>query len=228
MSFKSKSSKHQASSSINKLLGSVLPTTKPITSSKGSKKSDARNTAIQSLNDTFFGMEESTVSVKDISKLKKKQKTTKRQTMKKNSAVAEKLEKTAKMKIIQKQIDTVNEEQKKQGKKVYGKTEYNLNQEEKKLINSLIDGNVKTVQSWKDAGDSDDDTEEQIKKLQGDILALKNAKQRNKGAKNAKKRNNEFSMEQKINGKIKRAHAYPGLTPGLAPVGLDDSDEESD
>lgn len=233
MAFKSKSSKLQANSSINKLLTSVLPTAQPISlssrsSSKQNNGSSSANVAIQSLNETFYGLEQASLNPEQLAKLKKKNKLQKKHAIRKNLDTKSRIEKAAKMDIIRKQIHKVNQNKnsKDANNSIGQKLDYQLTAEEKKLINSTIDNNVKLVKSW----DKPEDKASELRRLEEEIIALKNEKIEARDARLGKKRVREVKMgasKSNSNGRG-RSFAYPGLTPGLAPVGLDDDDEDSE
>lgn len=95
-----------------------------------------------------------------------------------------------------------------------------LTEEEQKFLRKLIKKNSSAVRR---AGDVDDMLiKEEIDELRSEILALENEKNDRSNAKINENRLQAFK-EKISSGTL----SYPGLTPGLAPVGLDDeSDEE--
>lgn len=100
------------------------------------------------------------------------------------------------------------------------KNKNDLTEEEKKYLRKLVKKNSSAVRR---AGDVDDMLiREEIDDLRSEILALENEKNDRSMAK--QKENRLHAFKEKVTaGTI----SYPGLTPGLAPVGLDDeSDDE--
>ncbi|WPK27562.1 hypothetical protein PUMCH_004955 [Australozyma saopauloensis] len=95
-----------------------------------------------------------------------------------------------------------------------------LTEEEQKFLRKLIKKNSSAIRR---AGDVDDMMiKEEIDELRSEILLLENEKYDRSNAKQKENRLQAFK-EKIASGTV----SYPGLTPGLAPVGLDDeSDEE--
>lgn len=190
----SKSSRVRATKSVDRLVAGILSgSTVTTTSSKGKTSAEILSSTFNDLNKVLSG---------SLKKAKRAQK----QAIKKKAAENKALEKKVKLQIIQQHIDRIDKE---------GKSgDYQLTEEEKTMINSLIDKNVKNVQSWKDS-----EILEEIKQLQEEILKLKEGSSRKK----------ESDREIQMGGKKKKKdHAYPGLTPGLAPVDLEDSDSDEE
>jgi hypothetical protein len=95
-----------------------------------------------------------------------------------------------------------------------------LTESEKKELKRLISKNVVNLQSWR--ADIDEDLED----IQSSILELKN---QGVHVKSKKKRTiNKKVSEKELYDKRKKSqeNRYPGLTPGLAPVDLEDSDSD--
>lgn len=93
-----------------------------------------------------------------------------------------------------------------------------LTREEALELKKYVKKNVVDLASWQV---EDDDMQE----IQNDILELKSKDNRQRG-KNIKKRTG--SKENARDIYKENMIRYPGLTPGLAPVGMDDEDEDSD
>ncbi|CCH42492.1 hypothetical protein BN7_2037 [Wickerhamomyces ciferrii] len=90
-----------------------------------------------------------------------------------------------------------------------------LSKEEKLELKLKIKKNVTNLQSW--SLEQEDD----LKEIQDQILSMKNKSK--KKIINKKSKSNQNDIYDK-----KTIQRYPGLTPGLAPVDMDDSEEESD
>lgn len=128
---------------------------------------------------------------------------------KKNKLINQKLEKEKKFKkLVKFNVIKAHKEEK------------NLTPEEQKYLKKLIKKNANAVVR---ASEVDDPfVKDEIDALRSEILALTNEKY-------DKSRDRKLDAKlQSFNDKIKKGVlAYPGLTPGLAPVGYDDeSDEE--
>lgn len=208
MSFKSTSLESQANSSINDLINNLLPNVTNIDENGGKKK----QSNIENLTNTYKDLDSNRLTAAELKRLKKKQRNKTNKELNKNARSNIKINEKAKIKIIQNRIKNVNSQA--------GPKDYNLTSEEKKLINNLIDNNVESLKL-------SDRPKEELGQLELEILAMTD-KQKTKFDSTKNKRLAEVSMQKRINGQMKRVHAYPGLTPGLAPVDLDDSDDESD
>lgn len=96
-----------------------------------------------------------------------------------------------------------------------------LSTEEEKYLKKLVKKNSNALKRFADVNDPD--VQEEITALQEEIIAMTNAKY---------DRSRDRKLDAKLlafNDKIKSGTlSYPGLTPGLAPVGLDDESDESD
>lgn len=95
----------------------------------------------------------------------------------------------------------------------------NLTEEEQKYLKKLIKKNSSAVRR---AGDVDDPVvKDEIEQLRAEIVALLNEKYAR-----SKERKQEEKLEAFKQKVISGTVSYPGLTPGLAPVGFDESDDE--
>lgn len=93
--------------------------------------------------------------------------------------------------------------------------------EEQKYLKKLIKKNSMAVRRNAEAEDTD--VQEEIDSLRDEILQMINEKHDK-----ARDRKQDAKL-QSFNEKIKSGTlSYPGLTPGLAPVGLDDDSDESE
>lgn len=244
--FRNRSSRERAEASLNKLVSSIMPSSGCVTSVHNRKEDGHQKhniTSIQSLNEAFNNMDSRTKNNRD-GVIEKKMRKLKKKQIKKNKRIEEEVEKVAKLQIIKRQVEEAKKKSESDGSTRYEKPQYQLSSDEKKFMNQLISENVKKLklysgQANESQGDSlssdegaEDAIQDEIRQLQEDILAIKNKNSKKNAVKNARqgqqrKRQLEFSSEKIVNGKKIRVHAYPGLTPGLAPVDLED-DEDSE
>lgn len=100
------------------------------------------------------------------------------------------------------------------------KDKQELTDEERKYLRKLVKKNLASVRR---AGDVDDILiQEELDELRSEILQMENEK--NDRSRSAAKENRLQAFKEKV---IDGTVSFPGLTPGLAPVELDDeSDEE--
>lgn len=96
-----------------------------------------------------------------------------------------------------------------------------LTEEEQKYLNKLIKKNSALVRRTADVDDPA--IKDEIQQLRAEILALTNEKYVDSKARTQAAKLLAFK-EKIAKGKM----SYPGLTPGLAPVGLDDEDSDED
>ncbi|SCV05452.1 LANO_0H07800g1_1 [Lachancea nothofagi CBS 11611] len=90
-----------------------------------------------------------------------------------------------------------------------------LTHKERKFLNKVISKNVRDLKSW-------DLQDEDLQELQDTVLI----NQSNNGTQNKRRSRKDF--RENVSSSTGAAdHRYPGLTPGLAPVGASD-EEESD
>lgn len=93
--------------------------------------------------------------------------------------------------------------------------------EEEKYLKKLVKKNSNALKRSADINDPD--VEDEIMSLQREIIAMRDEKH---------DRSRDRKLDAKLlafNDKIKSGTlSYPGLTPGLAPVGLEDDSDESD
>ncbi|CDK26223.1 unnamed protein product [Kuraishia capsulata CBS 1993] len=94
----------------------------------------------------------------------------------------------------------------------------NDNPKTSKLIKQVIDSGVQSLQSWEEGNASEEE------ELQARIIRLRS---KASGPSNKRKEKREKALD--FQTKIKRGVlSYPGLTPGLAPVGATDSEDSED
>jgi hypothetical protein len=186
-----------ASSTVNNLLDSVLP---GHSSSAGLKKFTSITSTSQIINASST---KKNLKPEDIRRLKKKERLTQRSLIKKQSSKQDALYEKARYELL-----------------ISHSNSNTLTESEKKELKRLISKNVVNLQSWR--ADIDEDLED----IQSSILELKN---QGVHVKSKKKRTiNKKVSEKELYDKRKKSqeNRYPGLTPGLAPVDLEDSDSD--
>lgn len=202
MSFKSKSSQTQARSTVNKLFANILPGS-TVTDSPAV---DSRLSSTEIINNQMNSKHK--LSTEEIKKINKANKIKKNKAINKKVEANKKFNKLVKYNIIKNhKLDNPNE----------------LPEEERKYLQKLVKKNSSTLRRLTDIDDPD--VKDEIDQLKAEILELTNEKY-NKAK--ASKNNKLDKKSQDFNEKVKKGLiSTPGLTPGLAPVGLDDdSDEE--
>lgn len=124
-----------------------------------------------------------------------------------------------------KKIKKVLEEEKKFGKIAkyhlikHHKTGGNLSEEESKYLKKLVKKNVNSLNKVSEIDDMEIRAE--LNQVRQDILRINKEKHDKKAKRIQHKKTKDF------NNKVSKGMiSYPGLTPGLAPVGLEDSDDE--
>lgn len=190
MSFKSKSSKTQAQSTVNKLLANVLP---GVTNSKDS-------TVHKPTNNTQLLSHQISKKAVDITKQKKLDKIRKNKKINNNLQAEKKFNKLVKYSIIKKHKE--NEQ---------------LSEEEAKYLKKLVKKNSNLINNLKEI--DDESIKQDIEDLKQEILAHDESIKLKHQRQSAKQ--NDFEQNLK-SGKIN----YPGLTPGLAPVDYNESDDD--
>lgn len=209
MSSFSKSPQLQATNAVNSLLNNLLPGATKISSNsnrrrlKGSEGSKGSKAQLIDIN----LRKRVEIQEKDVSRIKKKEKKLRKQVVKTKRKANDQLEQLAKLQILKNH-----------------KQDGELTIKEQKFLNNVMRRNVSNAISW----DLDVDDKEDLRDLQEYILdntvASKNA------ARSQKRRKRTKQFKEEIGGKPTSGmeHRYPGLTPGLAPVGLSDEEESSD
>lgn len=196
MAFSSNSSKAKAKATVSKLFETMLPGT----SLAGLGKQGASST------EKFVReMSKKRLSKEEIRKANKVEK------VKQNKAINKKLEADKKFqKLVKFQVIKSH------------KSSENLSPEEEKYLKKLIKKNSNVVK--RASGVDDPIVQEEIDDLRKEILDLANEKY---------KQSRERKLDAKLESFNHRLHKgeqkemdAPGLTPGLAPVGFDESDDE--
>lgn len=136
----------------------------------------------------------------EVRRLQKKEKLVVRQQVKDKREQRERVESVARYELLQQHA--------KDGK---------LTLDEKKELKRLINKNIVSVQSWRT------DAEDEMVDVQKQILELKKTDYANK---KSKKKQSIISAQNMYKKKLEKK--YPGLTPGLAPVGMSDSDTDDE
>lgn len=99
------------------------------------------------------------------------------------------------------------------------KTGGELSEEEAKYLKKLVKKNVNSLNRVSEIDDMEIKSE--LDQVRQDILKINKEKHDKKAKRIQNKKTKDF------NSKVAKGMiSYPGLTPGLAPVGLDDSDDE--
>ena len=205
----SKSSEWQVTNAVNGLLSSILPGATKITSNNMNRNSNAKSSKgskaqliDQNLKKNIELKEKNTYRIKNKSKELKKRK------IKANKLSNEKLEQVAKLQILQKH-----------------KEEGTLTNKEKKYFNNLISRNVQKAKSW----EFEEDEQDELDEIQQYILGNMDNSKDLKRTKRRRAKKKAFKEEANASGKQSNPdQRYPGLTPGLAPVGLSDEEDSSD
>lgn len=193
----------QANHTVNSLLTKILPGSPKIRTGQKPKKNSSKGSKAQ-LIDTNL-KQRVLLKQRDTLKIKKKQKQTAKAKIKNRRVALEQLERDAKLQILeshrQKNILTTREKQ---------------------YLDKLIKHNVTKVKSL----DVDEEQKQELLELQDFILSTDN-----KVKLHSKKRRSKVKQfKEEIKSSSRKTvidHRYPGLTPGLAPVGLSDEEESS-
>jgi hypothetical protein len=175
----------KSSSTVNKLLDSVLPGHSTAGKISVSSKSQIINTIQKRL------------KPEEVRRIQKKERLVQRRQVRQKREERERVESISRYQLLKQHA--------KDGK---------LSRDEKIELKKLVNRNVISVQSWRT------DVEDEIVDLQKEILDLKKS---DYSRKRSKKKINAQEVYKK-----KQEKRYPGLTPGLAPVGMSDSDSDDE
>ncbi|QLL31429.1 hypothetical protein HG536_0B02920 [Torulaspora globosa] len=193
----------QATAAVNELLGTLLPGAKKISVSDGGRsqgRGSHRGSKAKLIDRNLKRMVE--LRERDEVALKKRQKKKKIRAIKCSRASREEIEQAAKLRVL--------EEHRKRG---------NLSAKERKYLNKLAERNARNVDAW----ELEDEEKEELRELQQRIIGQISADRPTRGQARRKKIK---TFKEEIKPVADRR--YPGLTPGLAPVGLSDEEESSD
>ena len=193
----------QANNAVNSLLAKILPGSPKIKTGHKSKVNNSKGSKAQLIDKNL--KQRVLLKQRDTLKIKKKQKQITKDRIKNRRAALEQLERDAKLHIL--------ESHRQKGI---------LTTREKQYLDKLIKHNVTKVKSL----DVDEEQKHELHELQDFILSNDNRKK----LRSKKRRSKVKQFKEEIKPSSKRTvvdHRYPGLTPGLAPVGLSDEEESS-
>ncbi|CAI4039640.1 hypothetical protein SMKI_09G0470 [Saccharomyces mikatae IFO 1815] len=202
-SLHSQASKYQATSVINGLLSNLLPGVPKIRAS--SNKESVQNGSKAQLIDRNL-RKRVELQNRDVHKIKKRCKLAKKRQVKKHKHDKEQLEQLAKYQVLKRH-----------------QQEGTLTEHERKYLNKLIRRNSQNLRSW--------DLEEEVRDDLDDIqqYILKETVSTTKADRTKRRRSKRKQFKEEIkNSDYVKDHRYPGLTPGLAPVGLSDEEDSSE
>ncbi|KAM3160772.1 Regulator of rDNA transcription 14 [Lachancea thermotolerans] len=195
----SASAKAQATAAVNNVLSLVLPGSAKIDHNSTKRQNNSKGSKAQLINANL--KKAVRVRERDAHSIKKREQRNRRKLQRARQLVEDKVDQQAKLDILRKHRE-----------------EDSLTAKERKFLNKVINKNVRDLKSW------DVDAEE-LHELQESVL--RNTSQSSSLQKRKRKqRRDDFDESKKP---VSGDHRYPGLTPGLAPVGLsdeEDSDEE--
>lgn len=206
MSSSSKHAELQANIAVNSLLSTLLPGAKKISSGIDGRRSKSstkvRGSKAQLIDRNLKKIVE--LQERDVESLKKRQRKMKKRAVRANKVENDKIQQLAKLSVL--------ERHKKVG---------TLTVKEQKYLNKLVNRNVRTARSL----DLEEEDKEALRELQQKIIS------QNSGVESAKRSKKRRKTVKKFKEDIHptvRDRRYPGLTPGLAPVGLSDEEDSSD
>ncbi|OWB83289.1 hypothetical protein B5S33_g1918 [[Candida] boidinii] len=192
--------KSKTQATVNNLLSRYLPGNDLI--DQGNKKSKSISGALKISNIKEQNLKQEANQIQSLKQLK-------REKRKKNKKISDSYNQNGEIKKLAALNQSINDF------KTGNKKVINI---EDKQIKEIVSQNVKSVKSWELSNKSE------IKKLQNQILSLKNKEITKRRKVKAKK-----IKQQEFNEKVKKnLISVPGLTPGLAPVGASDDEDSSD
>ncbi|CAI4958945.1 BEM_HP_G0071720.mRNA.1.CDS.1 [Saccharomyces cerevisiae] len=199
----SQTSKYQATSVVNGLLSNLLPGVPKIRANNG--KTSVNNGSKAQLIDRNL-KKRVQLQNRDVHKIKKKCKLVKKKQVKKHKLDKEQLEQLAKHQVLKKH-----------------QHEGTLTDHERKYLNKLIKRNSQNLRSWDLEGEVRDELEDIQQSILMDTVSTANTDR----SKRRRFKRKQFKEDIKESDFVKD-HRYPGLTPGLAPVGLSDEEDSSE
>ncbi|CCE63620.1 hypothetical protein TPHA_0F01350 [Tetrapisispora phaffii CBS 4417] len=199
-------STEQATKSVNDLLSSLLPGATKLKINSNNIRSESTKGSKAKLIDRNL-KKNIEIKERDVYKIKKKKKLIEQKEFKINKVKELKLEQNAKLSILKKH-----------------KSEGTLTKKEKKYLRAVSDQNINKAKSW----DFDEDEKEELQNVQNEIMNF--MKSNNNYDKHKRRRSKKKQFKEEISAKkqLNVDHRYPGLTPGLAPVGLSDEEDSSE
>lgn len=205
MSSFSKSTEFQATNAVNSLIKRILPGMQKIAVHNKDKKKSKFKQKGSTAQFIDRNLKESVeLNEKNVFLSKKRERKVRKQENKSKRAHNEKLEQQARLQLL-----------------VKHQAEGTLTDTECDYLSKLTKRNVLNAKAW----DLDEDDEDESIELQRYILEKLSESQKDSRSLNRRKRVKLFKEEIKEKANTSLERKYPGLTPGLAPVGL--SDEES-
>ncbi|CCH61429.1 hypothetical protein TBLA_0E03750 [Henningerozyma blattae CBS 6284] len=203
----SNSSQLQANNALNGILSKVLPGSSKLTTTSSKKYNKKfKGSKAQLINNTLKKRVE--LQKRDVIKIRKNERKLRKQQMKSKKLEKMNLEQMAKLEILKKH-----------------QMENSLTTAEQKYLNKLVRKNESNLKSW----ELDEEDKEELQELQDYIIGKvsKSSKlSRRKGKGNKRQVNDELIAT--IDADDGSDRAYPGLTPGLAPVDLSDEEDSSE
>lgn len=192
------STRTQATVAVNELLNSILPGSSQV-KVQHKRKSSEKGSKAQLINRNLKKRLE--LQERDAFRIRRKQKKIQKKKIGDKKAQLETFEQKAKLLVLKKHRD-----------------ENTLTEHEKEYLDKLLKKNVRSLKSW------EVDEKEEMEDLQKKVLV---GLASNKSVGTSKRRTHKKKQFKQQLSKNVSDHRYPGLTPGLAPVGLSD-EEDSD
>lgn len=196
-------SKYQATSVVNGLLSNLLPGVPKIRANNG--KASVNNGSKAQLIDRNL-KKRVQLQNRDVHTIKRKCKLAKKRRVKKHKYDKEQLEQLAKYQVLKKH-----------------QQEGTLTEHERKYLNKLIKRNSQNLRSW----DLEEEVRDELDDIQQYILKQTVSTANADRSKRRRFKRKQFKEDIKGIDSVKD-HRYPGLTPGLAPVGLSDEEDSSE
>lgn len=194
----------KSQTSVGKILSSVLPAHRNLITTTGPKVSTKNSKIAIKKKATLstsqiINAQQKKIDPETLRRLQKKQKIKKKKEVRQLRETKERLDSKARFEVLKKHHD-----------------EGTLSPKEKSEYKMLIMKNIANVESWKNEMD------DEVVDVQKEILEL-----RGLGVRRKEKRKSQAIKAKELYDK-KGEKRYPGLTPGLAPVGMGDSDDEDE
>ncbi|CCK73043.1 Rrt14p KNAG_0M01900 [Huiozyma naganishii CBS 8797] len=196
----------QAENAVAGLLSRVLPGCGKSNSGKKKQSEGSKKGSKAQLIDRHL-KERISLQKRDALKIKRKEKKIQYNKVKHQKLEDKKLEQAAKLKVLEKH-----------------RADGTLTSREKLYLDKLLKKNIQAAKSWS----LDDADREELSELQNFILS--NSAESKNAIRSRKRRSRVKQFKENIRESTNNVadYKYPGLTPGLAPVGLSDEEESSD